>query len=239
MVLIGWLLNTPPGLEGKADAVGYALCHQIPARSFQINGQPISLCARCTGMYVGLMIGLIYQTVLGRRRSSWPRNAFLAVLAVFFLAFAVDGSQLSPDIVHRQRAAVLAQQHPPSVDRNRHGPGDGGHGAANLSPDRLGAVRPASGTSLPGGSSWGSWRPDLAAPALILTENPFILQAFTYLGVLGIVIILTLLYSMILMVDLRPGKQHRPPDRTDRLAAGRAAGGAGPYRRGEMSSAFS
>jgi hypothetical protein len=28
LLLLGWLLNTPPGIFGKADAVGYAVCHR-------------------------------------------------------------------------------------------------------------------------------------------------------------------------------------------------------------------
>ena len=92
VVIAAWLINTPPGLEGKADAVGYALCHQIAWRSFQINGQPISLCARCTGMYVGIFVGLVYQSFIGRRRAEWPDKYKLVVLGIFFLGFAVDGS---------------------------------------------------------------------------------------------------------------------------------------------------
>ncbi len=92
VVIVPWLLYTPAGITGKADAIGYAVCHQIPARSFQINGQPISLCARCTGMYVGIFVGLAYQLLTGRRRAEWPGKFKLIVFAAFFLAFAVDGS---------------------------------------------------------------------------------------------------------------------------------------------------
>ena len=92
VLLLAWAMNTPPGLEGKADAIGYALCHQISVRSFQINGQPLSLCARCTGMYVGIMVGLAYQLLLGRRRAEWPDRYKLVVLGLFLLGFAVDGS---------------------------------------------------------------------------------------------------------------------------------------------------
>ncbi|MFC1936831.1 hypothetical protein ACFLYP_04105 [Chloroflexota bacterium] len=45
LMLVGWLLNTPTGLLGKADAIGYAVCHQIAHRSFHIGDRPISLCA--------------------------------------------------------------------------------------------------------------------------------------------------------------------------------------------------
>jgi hypothetical protein len=50
-LLIAWLSLTPPGLLGKADAVGYAVCHRIELRSFHLDGRPLPLCARCSGMY--------------------------------------------------------------------------------------------------------------------------------------------------------------------------------------------
>ena len=34
LVFTGWLMNTPPGLLGKLDAIAYAVCHRIAARSF-------------------------------------------------------------------------------------------------------------------------------------------------------------------------------------------------------------
>ncbi len=90
-VLLGlWLIYTPSGLLGKADAIGYAVCHRIASRSFTIGGRPISLCARCTGMYLGALLGLVFQQRLGRRGGMPSWKAF-AVLGAFFLAFAVDG----------------------------------------------------------------------------------------------------------------------------------------------------
>ena len=46
-----WLYITPPGLLGKADAVGYAICHRIDERSFHIDDRQLPLCARCTGEF--------------------------------------------------------------------------------------------------------------------------------------------------------------------------------------------
>ena len=69
LLLVGWLFNTPGGLLGKADAVGYAVCHRIDLRSFYIGDRQLPLCARCTGMYLGAMLGLVYQVFFGRRRA--------------------------------------------------------------------------------------------------------------------------------------------------------------------------
>src|SRR5450759_1456011 len=53
LVFTGWFINTPPGLLGKADAIGYAVCHRISERSFHIGSIQLPLCARCSGMYLG------------------------------------------------------------------------------------------------------------------------------------------------------------------------------------------
>jgi uncharacterized membrane protein len=34
-------------------AIGSAVCHQLPARSFHLWGAQLPVCARCTGIYVG------------------------------------------------------------------------------------------------------------------------------------------------------------------------------------------
>ncbi len=50
LIMALWWLGTPPGLAGKADAVGYAVCHRIADRSFHVDGVQLPLCVRCTGM---------------------------------------------------------------------------------------------------------------------------------------------------------------------------------------------
>lgn len=34
-------------------------CHQIPERSFHLYGYPFAVCARCTGIYFGFLLGLL------------------------------------------------------------------------------------------------------------------------------------------------------------------------------------
>lgn len=91
VVLFGWLLNTPPGLLGKADAIGYAVCHRIDLRSFHLGERPLPLCARCSGMYLGVLLGLAFQAWRTPRRSGMPPRPILLVLGIFVLAFAIDG----------------------------------------------------------------------------------------------------------------------------------------------------
>lgn len=39
------------------------LCHQNPDRSFSFYELQFFLCARCTGLYLGLVIGFIYSII--------------------------------------------------------------------------------------------------------------------------------------------------------------------------------
>ena len=41
-------------------------CHQIPERSFFIRGKQFPICARCTGILVGYLIGIIYLLVTSK-----------------------------------------------------------------------------------------------------------------------------------------------------------------------------
>jgi uncharacterized membrane protein len=36
-----------------------SLCHQIPARSFMVEGSPAAVCVRCTGIYCGAVLGML------------------------------------------------------------------------------------------------------------------------------------------------------------------------------------
>jgi uncharacterized membrane protein len=89
-IVIVWLVKTPPGLLGKADAFGYAVCHQAPLRSFAIGDRPTPLCARCSGTFLGTLIGIIYLGTQGRK-AGLPPFRFSLILVAFLMFFAIDG----------------------------------------------------------------------------------------------------------------------------------------------------
>jgi uncharacterized membrane protein len=91
-LLTGWILSTPPGLFGKVDAVGYAVCHRISERSFHIGDRQLPLCARCSGMYLGAVVGLAYQAWRFKKRGGMPHWSVLVLLGLFVVAFGVDGT---------------------------------------------------------------------------------------------------------------------------------------------------
>ncbi|ABC44300.1 hypothetical protein SRU_2120 [Salinibacter ruber DSM 13855] len=57
------LAMLPPILPAPLQAVvreGFApVCHQLPGRSPHFGGVPVALCDRCSGIYVGLVVGVL------------------------------------------------------------------------------------------------------------------------------------------------------------------------------------
>jgi len=92
-IALGIFLAPPANPLDKADALCRGLCHQMPERSFYLNGRQLPLCARCTGTYMGMFIGLASLGLILRRgkASRLPPVSFLAVLGGFYLLWAIDG----------------------------------------------------------------------------------------------------------------------------------------------------
>lgn len=80
-----------PALTG-GDWLGAAICHRITERSFTINGRQFPLCARCTGMYLGVAIAFGVLLLAGRARwAAFPRLPVLLTLIGFIGLMGVDG----------------------------------------------------------------------------------------------------------------------------------------------------
>jgi len=91
---LAFLITTPHGFLTKMDMVGYAVCHRIPSHSFAIAGHQLPLCARCTGTFIGTLVGFVGQAALLRRRRAgeFPPAPILVILAGFTLLWAADGA---------------------------------------------------------------------------------------------------------------------------------------------------
>jgi uncharacterized membrane protein len=65
---------------------GSVVCHQLPERSFFLDGQQLPVCARCTGLYAGGLAGLAawfaIKLARGWRRMVVPPRVALAVVAI-------------------------------------------------------------------------------------------------------------------------------------------------------------
>jgi uncharacterized membrane protein len=66
------------------------LCHQLPERSYFVDGHPFAVCARCTGIYAGFaMATVFYPLMRSLRQTEAPMRKWLfiaaAPLAIDFL----------------------------------------------------------------------------------------------------------------------------------------------------------
>src|SRR5688572_2741843 len=96
IALVLWVSFTPGGILGKADAVGYAVCHRITVRSFayEEGGRQLPMCARCTGTFIGVLVGLLGPGLLFRRRHAgmWPTWPIMLVMIALSAFWAFDGA---------------------------------------------------------------------------------------------------------------------------------------------------
>jgi len=204
LVFIGWFLNTPPGLFGKADAIGYAVCHRIGERSFHIGSYQLPLCARCSGMYLGAVTGLVFQSIIGWKRLKIPHWSIIALLVVFVAAFGIDGSnsylyllkQISPGILpHIPNIYV-----PNNTLRLLTGSGMGLGMAVMLFPAFNQTVWADGGDkpAIPGWKAFGLLLGiQVLFDLLVLTESPIVLYPLAIISALGVWLLLTIVYSMV------------------------------------------
>jgi uncharacterized membrane protein len=91
-IILCFVQVPPSTVLGKADVVGYAICHRIPERSFFLDGRQFPLCARCTGTFLGAVVGLTAMLLLRRHRASrLPSVPILGILVLFVGLWAFDG----------------------------------------------------------------------------------------------------------------------------------------------------
>jgi uncharacterized membrane protein len=198
LLLIAWLFSTPPGLLGKSDALAYAVCHRISSHSFYFGDRPFSLCARCSGQYLGFLWGFVVQAVLGRKKSGFPRRWLAVLLGGFVLFYSVDGLNSLFQVYPGMEKLSLYQ--PTNVLRLFSGLGMG----LTIS----GFYYPLMGQTL-----WRDFSPTRSLEGirdwavflgggvllgfLILWGNPLITYFLILLSTAGLLVLLTLLYSVI------------------------------------------
>lgn len=204
-----WFYIAPPGVLGKADSIGYAICHRIDERSFQIFGRQLPLCARCTGEFNAAGITLLFLAFVSPKRSGMPGWKLGAPLLLFLLAFGLDGSN--------SYLYLLKQTSPGTLENipNLYIPNNtlrlftgSGMGIALAS-----ILFPAFNSS--------AWKTHDPAPALdwkklgiiigivliinllILTEHPAVLYPIAIVSVLGVLSLLIIVFSMVWVLIMR------------------------------------
>ena len=123
VVFVTFLLVTPGELVeykgdwflAKTQMIGYAVCHQIEAHTFEIGERYFPLCARCTGTFTGALVGFFGQAVVLRRRraTEFPSILAIVILVTFTLLWAADGlnSLLATPQMNTALVAVFNVQH--------------------------------------------------------------------------------------------------------------------------------
>ena len=190
-----WVYLTPTGILGKAHAIGYAVCHQIEARSFHFFGYTFPLCARCSGTFLGAMLGLGYQVALGRK-GKMPRPIVLVLFGVMALSWVLDGVNSFLMLLPGGHAVYATQNWTRLVT----GTGMGLAISVVLRPAFIQTVYKTWDEE----SSLDNWKALLgliAAAAvmdvLVLLEIPWILFPLALIGSLGVIVLLTMIYSMV------------------------------------------
>jgi uncharacterized membrane protein len=97
LALVSLILVAPIAAAGGHPGLAFAiyrafgtLCHQIPERSYFIEGHQFAVCARCTGIYAGFAFTLLlYPLVRSLRNTTAPPRSLL-ILAT--LPLAIDFS---------------------------------------------------------------------------------------------------------------------------------------------------
>ncbi len=67
--------------------IGYAICHQLPDRSFFVYDHSLPLCARCTGIYIGMFIDFslyFFIKFLKNKKPILPPPLWINILSVSF-----------------------------------------------------------------------------------------------------------------------------------------------------------
>ncbi|MBI3151746.1 MAG: DUF2085 domain-containing protein [Chloroflexi bacterium] len=204
-----WMYISPEGALGKLDAIGYAVCHRIDARSFQIGDRQLPLCARCTGEFYAAGIALLFQAFISGKRSKLPSRGIIAVLILFFLAFGLDGSNSYLYLLKQTSGGALDQipnlYVPNNTLRLFTGSGMGIALAAVLFPVvnqslwREADDRPA--------LEWKNFGILIAlvivVNLLILTDSPIVLYPIAYISALGTLSLLVLVFTILWIIIMR------------------------------------
>lgn len=202
----GQHLDHDPLLTG-GDYVGAAICHRITVRTFEINGRQLPLCARCTGIYLGVAFSFFALLLAGRtRRTDLPRLPILLLLIGFVGIMGIDGlnsySHFFPNFPHVYE--------PQNWLRLVTGSGAGLAMGLLIFPALMQTLwRDGNGRSIieSGRELMGLLFLVGTAVLLVLSNQPIILYVMALVSVVGVLLIVTSLNAVFLLMLLkRDGK---------------------------------
>jgi uncharacterized membrane protein len=87
-VAVAWLLlivaapSLSPPVGAMLYAVGALICHQLPDRSFHVDGVQLPVCARCFGLYAGGALGAVIVATTRRRGPSLQSRSRIRIATI-------------------------------------------------------------------------------------------------------------------------------------------------------------
>jgi uncharacterized membrane protein len=207
--MAAWMYVAPPGALGKLDAIGYAVCHRLDSHSLHMGALQMPLCARCTGEFSAAAIALIFQGLSSPRTSLLPRRSIAAALSAFFVAFALDGANSYLGLVKSMDAGAFARipvlYKTSSVTRVLTGSGMGVALAALLYPMYNQSVwrNPTPESALGWSKFLRLMGIVLVVDLAMLTENPAVLYPVAVLSTLGVLGLLSMVFSIVWIMAMR------------------------------------
>lgn len=206
LVIIAWWIETPGGLLGKSDAIGYAVCHRIEARSFFLDDRPLPLCARCSGMYLGAVAGIFFQFIFYPRKGGMPGWKTGIPFMIFVLAFGFDGLNSYLHLF----PGIHGAYEPQNWLRLITGTGMGLSIAAILTP----AFNQSVWKKWDPQSIYTSWKvyagliaSGFAVSSLMLINNPFFRYPLALVSSAGVILVLGLVYAIIWLMVFHKDNQ--------------------------------
>ena len=200
----------PPGLLGKADAVGYAICHRIGERSFHLGERQLPMCARDTGTFTSAGVTLLLLALIKPKHGGMPSKKIAIVLIAFFLAWAFDGSNSYLYLIKQTYEGALSQIPNVYIPNNTlrlltgtgmgMGMGSALYAAFNQTAWKEQDMRPALGTWRDLGLLVGIM---LLVDLGILSGSIFILYPIAFISVFGTITLLTLIFSVVWMMIMK------------------------------------
>lgn len=209
LVFAVWFSFTPPGLLGKADAVGYAICHRIGERSFHIGDRQLPLCARCTGEFYAAGISLLFFALVSPKKGGMPGWKLGIPLLFFLAAFGIDGTNSFLYLLKQTNGdalnAIPNLYVPNNTLRLFTGSGMGIALASILYPAFNQSAWKE--TDFSRALDWKKLGVLIGIILLvnlaILTEHPLILYPVAILSVLGVLALLVMVFSMVWVMIMR------------------------------------
>jgi uncharacterized membrane protein len=209
LIFAVWFSLTPPGLLGKADSIGYAVCHRIDERSFQIGDRQLPLCARCTGEFYAAAISLLFFAIVSPKKSGMTGWRLGAPLLIFLIAFGIDGTNSFLYLLKQTSGGALDSIPNLYVPNNKlrllTGSGMGIALASVLYP----AFNQSAWKDADPGRAL-DWKKlgsligiILLIDLAVLTEHPIVLYPIAILSALGVLGLLVIVFSMVWVLIMR------------------------------------